>query len=490
MKKQVLSHRRPSFVAWLLVFLMAAIGAITLTLLLVAVTKNYQVGTSGQTLFTTDPLALLMLFLLGVIAILSFLLLVYQTAFGANVKRKYRYLYLDSLDKGKLNDETTPLFTSRAPSQNPSPATSVKSPKTAEAHRFPTLSAIDDAHPSFDELGPTGTSLADLATSFRDYAASELGLFYSLRDVRAFLASLCTSRILLLQGMSGTGKTSLPVAFGKFTQSPAHVVPVQPTWKERSDMLGYYNEFTGRFSETPLLEALYEAGTDDAVRLIVLDEANIAHIEYYFAEFLSLLELPDQQSRLLPVASSGMPGDPKRLVSGMLPLPENVFFVCTANNDDSTFAISDKVYDRASVIDLESRAVPFRSPSASPVRLSAPELVSLGKDAQRRYPLSRRDLALVSGLDSYLRDTFRVSFGNRILRQIGAFVPAYVAAGGEALDGLDYVLARKVVRKLGSANPVYVHEKEPEVARRLESLFGGASAPDCLEAVSRIGQNA
>jgi chemotaxis protein histidine kinase CheA len=149
MKKQVLSHRRPSFVAWLLVFLMAAIGAITLTLLLVAVTKNYQVGTSGQTLFTTDPLALLMLFLLGVIAILSFLLLVYQTAFGANVKRKYRYLYLDSLDKGKLNDETTPLFTSRAPSQNPSPATSVKSPKTAEAHRFPTLSAIDDAHPSF-----------------------------------------------------------------------------------------------------------------------------------------------------------------------------------------------------------------------------------------------------------------------------------------------------------------------------------------------------
>ncbi|MCI1735480.1 MAG: hypothetical protein LKM30_07090 [Bacilli bacterium] len=394
--------------------------------------------------------------------------------------------------KHHLDVTSTPaLFTAQSTPAALSSAQPTSATKdNASGHRFPTLSAIDDAHPSFEALSPTGASLASLAASFRDYAASELGLFYSLRDVRAFLASLCTSRILLLQGMSGTGKTSLPVAFGKFVLSPAHVVPVQPTWKERSDMLGYYNEFTGRFSETPLLEALYEAGTDDAVRLIVLDEANIAHIEYYFAEFLSLLELPDQQSRLLPVASSGMPGDPKRLVSGMLPLPENVFFVCTANNDDSTFAISDKVYDRASVIDLESRAVPFRSPSAAPVRLSAPELMALGKDAQRRYPLSRRDLALVSGLDSYLRDTFRVSFGNRILRQIGAFVPAYVAAGGEALDGLDYVLARKVVRKLGSANPVYVHEKEPEVARRLESLFGGASAPDCLEAVARIGQNA
>ena len=218
--------------------------------------------------------------------------------------------------------------------------------------------------------------------------------------------------------MSGTGKTSLPVAFGRWTASTTSVVPVQPTWKERSDMLGYYNEFTGTFSETPLLRALYEAGGDDEAKLIVLDAANIARIEYYFAEFLSLLELPDEKARILQVAPSSMPGDPVRLPKGSLTLPNNIWFILTANNDDSTFAISDKVYDRAMVLDLDNRASPFEAPVVPPIPFSADYLKRLSKRAIRKYSLTKRDERRIATLDAFLRTEIHIGFGNRITRQI------------------------------------------------------------------------
>ena len=123
---------------------------------------------------------------------------------------------------------------------------------------------------------------------------------------------------MILQGMSGTGKTSLPVAVGEWLASPTEVIPVQPTWKERSDILGYYNEFTGAYSESQLLKSLYAAGGTDAVRIIVLDAANIARVEYYFAEFLSLLELPDPSRLRVSAAPSAMPGDPRRMEGGSI----------------------------------------------------------------------------------------------------------------------------------------------------------------------------
>ena len=358
------------------------------------------------------------------------------------------------------------------------------------ASRFPTLASIDESHPYLTRVKcDPSLTLASFCDNFRGYMAGELSLFYSNKDVRAFVASLCTSKIILLQGMSGTGKTSLPVAFGKFISETTSVVPVQPTWKERSDLLGYYNEFTGKFSETPLLSALYAAGTTDSVRLVVLDEVNIARIEYYFAEFLSLLELPDENARVLSIAPSGMPNDPKRMVNGSMLLPENVFFIGTANNDDSTFAISDKVYDRASVMDLDKRAEPFHAEGYEQKNLSMQRLKRLNAEAQRRYALTERDLRKIGELDSFLRSSFRVSFGNRILRQIKTFVPAYVACGGRAEEALDLILAKKVLRKLSSCNPVLVKAKSKDLRDTIITLFGESNSEECLYAVRKIAEN-
>ena len=118
---------------------------------------------------------------------------------------------------------------------------------------------------------------------------------------------------MILQGISGTGKTSLAYALGEFLGNKSTVIPVQPMWKERTDMIGYYNEFTGRFNETTLLEKMYEANYSKDIYITVLDEMNIARVEYYFAEFLSLMELPDAEERYLDVVTDKREKDPKGL---------------------------------------------------------------------------------------------------------------------------------------------------------------------------------
>ena len=367
-----------------------------------------------------------------------------------------------------------------------------KDKKVLTESRFPTLASIDRAHPTLERVKcDPNLTLESICYNFRNYAANDLRLYYSEQDIRAFIASFSCSRIMLLQGMSGTGKTSLPVAFGKFIGHLTNVVPVQPTWKERSDLLGYYNEFTGRFSETPLLSAMYNAGTSDSIQLIILDEVNIARVEYYFAEFLSLLELPDQNSRVLQVASSGMANDPERMANGALLLPENVWFIGTANNDDSTFAISDKVYDRAAVLDLDKRAAPFRVEGQyTTLNISLQRLNRLNAEAQRRYALTDRDLRKINELDKFLRESFQISFGNRIMRQIRMFVPTYVACGGTSNEALDYILSKKVLRKLASCNPVLVKARSSELKDLIITLFGENGAPNCIEAVSKVAENA
>ena len=358
------------------------------------------------------------------------------------------------------------------------------------AHRFPTLSAFDAAHPAFEQtVSDPGLDLPAICSGFRQYAAGTKGLYYSPSDVGSFLASLSASQTMILQGMSGTGKTSLPIAFGEFLGSPTEVVPVQPTWKERTDILGYFNEFTGRYTESQFLKAVYEAGGTDLPRLIVLDEANIARIEYYFAEFLSLLELPEKGRRRISVASSGMEGDPRRMRGGSMLLPPNVWFVMTANNDDSTFAFSDKVYDRASVIDLDVRAEPFEATPRPGIRIGLPDLEALFDAASARFGLTARDARRIARLDAFLRSAFGISFGNRVYAQIRRYVPTYAACGLPPQEALDQILARKVLRKLGAANPVLVRARSGELLSLLSELFGEGGAPLCEQTVRRISDN-
>ena len=333
-------------------------------------------------------------------------------------------------------------------------------------------------------------TLEGFCEDFRNYAAYKRGLYYDINDIRRFVAGMAVSKILILQGMSGTGKTSLAHAFGEFVDNRSTVIPVQPMWKERTDLIGYYNEFTKRFNETLLLEKMYEANYSGDMYVTVLDEMNIARVEYYFAEFLSLLELPNPEERYLTVVSDTWENDPAQLRNGRIKLPVNMWFIGTANNDDSTFAISDKVYDRAMVLDLDRKSERFVAPKTTPTPISADHFAKLADAAQKEYAVSARNRQRLALLDAYLIDHFHITFGNRIMKQITTYIPVFIACGGDELTALDDILAKKVIRKLETQNPIYLRGAAEGLLNYLDELFGTDRMTACKAAIQRLRRNA
>ena len=333
-------------------------------------------------------------------------------------------------------------------------------------------------------------TMAELCERFRSFAAGKLKLYYSIDDIRRFISNLASSHILIMQGMSGTGKTSLAYAFGEFIKNPSAIVPIQPMWKERSDLLGYYNEFTRRFSETLLLQKMYEANYKEDMFVVILDEMNIARVEYYFAEFLSLLEIPRPDRRYIDVVSDVWENDPSLLRNGQLRLPPNIWFIGTANNDDSTFAISDKVYDRAMIMNLDTKADVFEPESAQDLHISASYFDSLAKKAQKDFRLTGRNRRRLRRLDEYMIEKFKITFGNRITKQIESYIPAYIACGGDEIAALDDIISKKVFRKLDTQNPIYVRNNVEALSSFLDELFGYDKMPLCKAYLSKFERSA
>ena len=357
--------------------------------------------------------------------------------------------------------------------------------------RFCMLSAIDGkkgtyGHQKYDKC----RDLEEFCEQFRYYAANKLGLYYDIEDIRRFVAGMSVSHILILQGMSGTGKTSLAHAFGSFIDNSSTVIPVQPMWKERTDLIGYYNEFTKRFNETLLLEKMYEANYSKDMYVTVLDEMNIARVEYYFAEFLSLLELPNPEERFLDVVSDKWENDPRQLRDGRIKLPTNMWFIGTANNDDSTFAISDKVYDRAMILNLDNKAERFMAPPTNQMKVSAEQFEKMVAVALKEYEVSRRNRKRLEALDEYLIEHFHITFGNRIMKQILQYIPVYISCGGDELKALDDILSKKVIRKLETQNPIYLRNAAEGLLSFIDDLFGAENMTLCKEHIARILRNA
>ena len=374
-----------------------------------------------------------------------------------------------------------------------------EAPKESEAvleeenviERFCMLSDIDRKRNKYGHTKyRSNITLEEFCDNFRNYAAYQHGLYYDIEDIRRFVAGMSVSHMLILQGMSGTGKTSLAHAIGSFVDNSSTIIPVQPMWKERTDLIGYYNEFTRRFNETLLLTKMYEANYSKDIYVTVLDEMNIARVEYYFAEFLSLLELPNPEERYLDVVSDKWENDPIQLKDGRIKLPTNMWFIGTANNDDSTFLISDKVYDRAMILDLDQKTERFIAPPTARMIISVEEFDRLVASAQKEYEISYRNKKRLEALDEYLIAHFHVTFGNRIMKQILTYIPVYIACGGEELFALDDILSKKVIRKLESQNPIYFKNAADGLIAYMDDLFGAENMTLCKEHIKRILRNA
>ena len=392
----------------------------------------------------------------------------------------------DGADATTPSEPPTPIAVVAAPAQeSPEEAGEGNAPRVGMRSRIDENKRVFDTRRYEEEV-----SLKRFCDNFRNYAAAELRLYYDIKDIRRFIAGMAVSPILILQGMSGTGKTSLAHAMGSFVKNTSTVIPVQPMWKERTDLLGYYNEFTKRFNETLLLEKMYEANYCRDIYITVLDEMNIARVEYYFAEFLSLLELPNPDERYIDVVSDMWDTDPVQLKDGRIKLPVNMWFIGTANNDDSTFAISDKVYDRAMILNLDEKSERFVAPRTKPTPITAENFKRLTQEAMLEYELTGRNLKRLEELDKYLISHFHITFGNRIMKQIRQYVPVYVGCGGEELEALDDILSKKIIRKLETQNPVYLRSAAEGLCQYLDELFGFDRMILCKNAIHRLERNA
>ena len=354
-------------------------------------------------------------------------------------------------------------------------------------YRFSKLIEVDNYYrdftpPEYDD----SVSLADICERYRNFACSRMHLFYEPKTIRLFIAGMASTKLIILQGISGTGKTSLPYSFGKFLQVDTTIASVQPSWRDRTELFGYFNEFTKNFNETEVLKRIYASGYNDDVNLILLDEMNIARVEYYFAEMLSILEMPNADEWELDIVPNVWSTDPVKLDKGKIVIPQNIWYIGTANNDDSTFAISDKVYDRAQPINLDAKGVEFEAPDTEPMHLSFKHLETLFQEAFDKYPISQENLKKIQQLDLWVIEKLRVAFGNRILKQMNLFVPVYVACGGEELDGIDYVLATKIFRKFESLNLAMLREELRELCVYINKSFGKNKMNESIAYLERL----
>ena len=353
--------------------------------------------------------------------------------------------------------------------------------------RFYRLSKVDEEIKDYTpENFNKSFTLEQFCDTFRNYSASKLKLYYDIKIIRLFISAFASNRLIILQGISGTGKTSLAYAFGNMIKNETTIASVQPSWRDSSELFGYFNEFTKRYNETEVLTKLYEATYKEDVYLTLLDEMNISRVEYYFAEMLSILELPNKKDWVLDLVPNAWANDPKNIVDGRFQIPDNMWYVGTINNDDSTFMVTDKVYDRAMPINIDDKCEVFEAPETEPMSLSSTYLVELFKKAQEEYKVGEDILEKVNQMDRYVIDHFRLAFGNRIVKHIREFVPVYTACGGTVIEGLDYVIANKILRKFDQLNLSFIKNEIDGFIDYLNKLFGKDEMKECIAYLERL----
>ena len=308
-------------------------------------------------------------------------------------------------------------------------------------------------------------NLQGLAEDIRQRIAYDDELYYSEADIRSFIGGLAMGRLILLQGISGTGKTSLPLAFARAVGTKASVIEVQAGWRDPQDLVGHYNAFEKRFYEKEFLKALYRAGTprwQDTIQIVLLDEMNLSYPEQYFSDMLSALELDrDREEQRLTLMTHSVESAPARLKDGgWLPIAPNVWFVGTANHDETTMDFADKTYDRSHVMEFPHRPETFKAKRPEP---QSPVSFRAFQDAIESAVEKRAEEAkqvrehFEYNLRRPLADHFEIGWGPRLDRQMARYVPVVCEAGSTVGEAADHLLAMRLLRKLKSR-----HSNRPE----------------------------
>ena len=322
---------------------------------------------------------------------------------------------------------------------------------------FPALSQLDQVYRNEAANLQVVPNLMDFAEQIRLGLACidpETPLLYRREDIRLFIAGLSMSSLHILQGMSGTGKTSLATTFADVVGGLCTLIPVQAGWRDKDDLIGHYNAFEKKFYEKEALQAIYKAQLPayrDRINFIVLDEMNLSRPEQYFSEFLSAMEIKSSKRSVVLVEET-QSSAPNLLLEGRkIKIPDNIWFIGTANHDETTNEFADKTYDRAHVMELKRNEKTFSVDGYEHGMTYSYQ--SLQAEFTKAVAKHEVKLAVVlselndSHLSSVLTENFEVSWGNRLDSHAKRFISAMIELGGTLEDGLDHLLATKVFRR-------------------------------------------
>ena len=350
-------------------------------------------------------------------------------------------------------------------------------------------------------------SLKELVEYLQKYMASAKDpkpFYYDQKTIRTFMAGLNMSLLSILQGISGTGKTSLPREIAKalvasaegYTgkddngnrNEPYRICAIQSGWRDNMDLMGFYNNFEKKYKETDFFKAIYLAAQPkykNTLFLIILDEMNLSHPEHYFADFLSLMEQSTGDRYVKINADEELL--PKLFKGRQMPLPPNVRFIGTANHDETTLDFAPKTYDRSNVMVMETndkakimkeiQAAKAGNPTGRD-RLSIDYywLQEQFSDAESQYHGRYEEFdkfiktpALCEWLNSR-----GIGIGNRFEEQARKFICAYMALGTDTTECLaeaaDHLITSRLFRSLKNRYDLTVDNLE-DFQKKYNKLF-------------------
>ena len=301
-----------------------------------------------------------------------------------------------------------------------------------------------------------------------DYFAMR-GFSFSKEVLTRYYLSLKAKPFVILSGISGTGKTKMAQLFASYmcqdedkadARKRVAFVSVRPDWMDNKGLLGYYNILDEKYHSTPVLDVLLEAqGHPEKPYFVILDEMNLAKVEHYFSDFLSIMEsrTPDnpQGETILLHRRVHASTDDGLEIPGNIHIPANVFFAGTVNVDESTYMFSPKVLDRANVIefnDVDLDGFPLDAHGKSVVLDEAGDL-NLFFD-QSRLPQDYDTLPeggknYLRGLLALLRE-HNLHFGYRVANELSRFVnlAKEELAGFDLDEAFDIQIMQKILPKL------------------------------------------
>lgn len=325
--------------------------------------------------------------------------------------------------------------------------------------------------------GPSDEKLEEIDTKLRtdevliqlmDYHSQKRGLYYSMSDFVNVHTAIKCSNLVILSGLSGTGKSAMVEIYARALGINVNsdddrllFIPVRPSWNDDADLLGYvdlvHNVY--RPSDTGFVDFLVNAQKEDnkgKLFIVCFDEMNLARVEHYFSQFLSLLERPASQ-RVLQLYDNQYTGrlyNSKDYPSSIL-IGDNIRFVGTVNIDESTYHFSDKVLDRANVIELDVlnysldwiRKQYASIPSATWSKDDYDSIIKKSSDIKMDEVQN-----LLWDIHTIMQNaSAKYGVGPRIVKSIKMYLnnlPEQIIDGFDKEKGLDYQIMQRVLTKV------------------------------------------